>query len=56
MFRLITRSTLVGCSIGGSAGFAPRRILSMYPTSKANVQAKLGPYVIKPPASANSLI
>jgi hypothetical protein len=28
VIRLMTRSNLVGCSIGRSAGFAPRRILS----------------------------
>jgi hypothetical protein len=33
--RLITRSNLVGCSTGRSAGFAPRRILSTKSAARA---------------------
>jgi hypothetical protein len=32
--RLMTRSNLVGCSTGRSAGFAPRRILSTYSAAR----------------------
>lgn len=35
--RLITRSNLVGCSNGMSAGFAPRRILSTYSAARRNI-------------------
>lgn len=33
VFKLMTNSNLVGCSTGKSAGFAPFRILSMYPAA-----------------------
>ena len=39
VFRLMTRSNLVGCSNGMSAGFAPRRILSTYSAARRNILA-----------------
>src|SRR5262249_4698053 len=38
-----TRSNLVGCSTGRSAGFAPRRILSTRPAARRNRSRKFGP-------------
>src|SRR5262249_11883624 len=48
--RLTTRSNLVGCSTGRSAGFAPRRILSTYSAARRKRSGKFGPYDIRPPA------
>ena len=42
VLRLITRSNLVGCSTGISAGFAPRRILSV---NSAARRKRLGKFV-----------
>src|SRR5262249_48177341 len=52
--RLTTRSNLVGCSTGRSAGFAPRRILSTYSAARRKRSGKFGPYDIRPPASTYS--
>src|SRR5437016_3144582 len=52
--RLITRSNLVGCWIGRSPGFAPRRILSTYSPARRNKSGKFAAYDIRPPASTNS--
>ena len=41
--RLTTRSNLVGCSTGRSAGFAPCRILSTYSAARRNRSGKFGP-------------
>src|SRR5262249_28160346 len=41
--RLITRSNLVGCSTGMSAGSVPRKILSTISPQRRNKSAKLGP-------------
>src|SRR6516165_7196266 len=41
--KLMTRSNLVGCSIGISPGFAPRRILSTELAARRNCSEKLGP-------------
>ena len=41
--RLMTSSNFVGCSIGNSPGFAPRRILSVYSAARRNMSKKLGP-------------
>src|SRR5262249_37667863 len=41
--RLTTRSNLVGCSTGMSAGFAPRRILSTYSAARRKRSGKFGP-------------
>src|SRR5262245_16918875 len=49
--RLITRSNLVGCSTGISAGFAPRSTLSTNSAARRNRSGKFGPYDIKPPGS-----
>src|SRR5262249_49298843 len=49
--RLITRSNLVGCSTGMSAGFAPRSTLSTNSAARRNRSGKFGPYDIKPPGS-----
>src|SRR5215831_12798475 len=49
--RLMTKSNLVGCSTGMSAGFAPRKILSTISAARRFRLAKFGPYDIKPPAS-----
>src|SRR6516165_9827977 len=49
--RLMTRSNLVGCSTGMSAGFAPRRILSTKSADLRNMFGKFGPYDIRPPPS-----
>src|SRR5262245_40401706 len=51
--RFMTKSNLVGCSTGRSAGFAPRKILSTYAADRRNMSEKLGPYDIRPPASTN---
>src|SRR2546425_5935970 len=48
--RLMTRSNLVGCSAGMSAGFAPRRILSTRSPARRHRSGKFGPYDIRPPA------
>jgi putative tryptophan/tyrosine transport system substrate-binding protein len=52
--RLMTRSNLVGCSTGISAGFAPRRILSTRSPACRHRSGKFGPYDIRPPASTYS--
>src|SRR5215472_5092013 len=41
--RLITRSNLVGCSTGMSAGAVPRKILSTISPQRRNKSGKLGP-------------
>src|SRR6266446_5428390 len=41
--KLMTRSNLVGCSTGISAGFAPRRILSTYSAARRNKSGKFAP-------------
>src|SRR5262249_4346159 len=41
--RLITRSNLVGCSTGISAGLVPRRILSAKLAARRNMSEMLGP-------------
>src|SRR5262249_14368220 len=43
VFRLMTRSNLVGCSTGISAGFVPRRILSTISAARRNRAGKFGP-------------
>jgi hypothetical protein len=43
VIRLMTKSNLVGCSTGRSAGFAPRRILSTYSAARRNESTKFGP-------------
>src|SRR5262249_48838294 len=53
--RLMTKSNLVGCSTGMSAGFAPRKILSTISAARRSSLAKLGPADITPPASTSSL-
>src|SRR5262249_7626645 len=55
VFRLITSSNVVGCSIGRSRGRAPLRIQSTYPAARRKLSARFAAYVIRPPASANSL-
>src|SRR5262249_17151781 len=52
--RLTTRSNLVGCSTGRSAGFAPRRILSTYSAARRFRSGKFDPYDIRPAASTYS--
>src|SRR5262245_7460876 len=42
VFRLITNSNLVGCSMGRSAGFAPLRMLSTYLAARRNRSGSLG--------------
>src|SRR5262249_222138 len=41
--RLMTRSNLVGCSTGRSAGFAPRRILSTKLAARPHMCGQSGP-------------
>src|SRR5262249_53272551 len=41
--RLTTRSNLVGCSTGRSAGFTPRKILSTRSPARRNKSGKFGP-------------
>src|SRR4051812_47150536 len=41
--RLMTRSNLVGCSTGRSAGFAPRKILSTISAARRHKAGKFGP-------------
>ena len=43
VLRLITRSNLVGCSIGRSPGLAPLKILSMYHAARRKTQFRLAP-------------
>src|SRR5215472_11526132 len=52
--RLMTKSNLVGCSTGMSAGFAPRRILSTRSAARRNKSGKFAPQDIRPPTSTNS--
>src|SRR5207245_10920445 len=52
--RLMTRSNLVGCATGISAGFAPRKILSTRSPVRRHRSRKFGPYDIRPPASTYS--
>src|SRR5262249_18574076 len=52
--RLTTRSNLVGCSTGMSAGLVPRKILSTKSPPRLNWSRKLGPQDIRPPASTSS--
>src|SRR5215467_4535138 len=51
VLRLMTSSNLVGCCTGNSAGFAPRRIRSMYPAARLDISARLAPYAMRPPNS-----
>jgi len=53
VLRLITRSNLVGCSTGSSAGLPPCSILTTRFAHNRNASAKETPYDIRPPASAN---
>src|SRR5262249_17694231 len=53
VFILITKSNLVGCSTGRSAGLAPCSILTAEIAVIRNASAKDTLYDIKPPASAN---
>src|SRR5215831_16306396 len=43
VLRLMTRSNLVGCSTGRSAGFVPLRILSTYAAARPYISGRLGP-------------
>ena len=43
VIRLMTRSNLVGCSTGKSAGFAPRKTLSTYSAPRRNIAGKFAP-------------
>jgi hypothetical protein len=43
VFRLMTNSNVVGCSIGRSRGLAPLRILSTYEAARRYISAKFGP-------------
>ena len=43
VFRLMTRSNLVGCSTGISPGFAPRSILSTKSAARRNKSGKFDP-------------
>jgi len=42
--RLMINSKRVGCSMGMSAGLAPRRILSTWPTDLRMISSIFGPY------------
>ena len=55
VFKLMTNSNRVGCSMGRSPGLAPLRILSTYVAARRNDSAKLGPYDIRPPCSPKTL-
>src|SRR4030081_3610022 len=48
-FWLTTSSNLVGCWIGKSAGFAPRRTLASWRAHCACGSVNLGPYASMPP-------
>src|SRR3954451_23696597 len=52
--RLMTRSILVGCSTGMSAGLVPRRTLSARAAVRRKRSGKFGPYDINPPATTKS--
>jgi len=54
VFRLRTKSNLVDCSTGRSAGVAPRNSLSAYSAARLYTVEKLTPYEARPPASAYS--
>src|SRR5262245_30291812 len=43
VFRLMTRSNLVGCSTGMSTGFLPLRIMPTCSAARRHVLAKLAP-------------
>src|SRR5438034_2076939 len=43
VLRFITKSNLVGCSTGRSAGFVPLRILSTYPAARRDKSARFAP-------------
>ncbi len=43
VFRLMTKSNVVGCSMGRSAGLAPLRILSTYAARRCPRSVRLGP-------------
>src|SRR5262245_14539081 len=45
-------SHLVGCSTGSSAGFEPLRILSTKTAARRYMKFRSGPYVRRPPLSA----
>src|SRR5262249_33708035 len=48
---LTTSSNLVGCSTGRSAGFAPRRILSVRRAARRQRSGRFGPYDMTPPSA-----
>src|SRR5713101_7054140 len=54
VLRLMTSSNFVGSSMGRSPGFAPLRILSTRDAPRLKNSGRSGPYVIRPPLSANS--
>jgi hypothetical protein len=43
VLRLMANSNKVGCSIGSSPGFSPRRIRATYPAGRRQSAAKFGP-------------
>ena len=50
--KLMTSSNFVGASMGKSAGFVPLRILSTYVAARRYITFRSGPYVRRPPLSA----
>jgi hypothetical protein len=43
VLELTTNSNLVGCSMGMSSGFVPRKMLSVISAKRAKSEGKLGP-------------
>src|SRR5437016_3054063 len=54
VFRLMTRSNFVGCSMGRSPGLAPLRILSTKYAARRDTSGRLAPYDMRQPASVSS--
>jgi hypothetical protein len=54
VLRLITNAKFVGCSIGKSAGAAPRSTLSTRPATSRYARTMRGPYPSNPPSWALS--
>src|SRR5262245_43719421 len=55
VWRLTTRSNLVGCSMGKSPGFAPFKIFATCPPARRSTSKVLGPYEMRAPLVAQKL-
>jgi len=52
VFRVMTNSNFVGCSIGRSAGFVPFKLRSTYSAARRSISGRSAPYAMSTPASA----